>query len=369
MNTASWLVVGLVLACICLAGCASSQAPAPRRVEVHLFGGDLREGAPLAQWYGEIGITDVWIYPLKGAFIQDQRPETQQTIADLERVGTLEAYRKRGIRYWWFERPVPDYFYETSKRADFPKTHLWDGSAETDALWAGVCKRAATIYAQARLAGFSGLVYDNEAYYSYKGDESGKQKPWVWKGHENQLGEGGNYYRRGMQVGKTVSAAWPGAKVIMVYAFGYEGEVWWYRGFRDGGVDLYIGPEHTYGAGPPGDLGDQWYQSWWQGRDTKQTCDWKRTLFPFIADNQHVIAGLFPIDFGARKPNYRAKYFRQQVALAAESDPAGPIPVWIWPQGPSSPEGWQSVDYAEGESAEDYLQVLRDYIAAFAGGS
>jgi len=337
-----------------------------RRVEVHLYGGDLRDGAPLASWYRDIGLTDVWLYPLKGAFPQDQRPETQKTAQELEEAGTLDAYRQNHLRTWWFERPVPDFFYETSKRADFPQSHLWDDSPETEALWAAVCDRIAAIYPTARQAGFTGLVYDTEAYYSYKGDESGREKPWLWGGHADQYGLDGNYYQRGRQVGQAIQAVWPQARVIVVYSFGYEGERWWYQGLMDGGVALSLGLEHTYGAGPPGDLGDAWYQSWWGGRKTKETCDWKRTQFPFIPNNQRILAGLFPIDFGANKPNYRAKYFREQVASAAHDDPHGPIPVWLWPQGPFSPEGWAAVQYAPGDTAADYLQVLRDFSQAFA---
>jgi hypothetical protein len=165
-------------------------------------------------------------------------------------------------------------------------------------------------------------------------------------------------------VGQAISAVWPRARVVMVYAFGYEAEKWWYRGVMDGGVDLYLAPEHTYGAGP-GDLGDAWYQSWWQGRNTLETCAWKRVQFPFIPANQRFIAGLFPIDFGARRPNYRARYFREQVALAAGADPGGPIPIWLWPQGPFTPQSWNSVDYAGGDTAADYLQVLREFSQGF----
>lgn len=349
-------------------GWAEPAAPPARRVEVHLYGGDLSDGAPLASWYRDIGITDVWLYPLKGAFPQDQRPETQKGVADLEAAGTLAAYRRHHIRYWWCERPVPDFFYETSKREDFPPSHLWDDSPESEARWAAVCDRIAALYPTVRQAGFAGLVYDTEAYYSYQGDEKGREKPWLWGGHEDQYGLDGNYYQRGRQVGQAIQAAWPKAKVIVVYCFGYPGERWWYQGLLDGGVELYLGLEHTYGAGPPGDLGEAWYQSWWQGRTTKETCDWKRTQFPFIPNNQRFLAGLFPIDFGGRKPNYRARYFREQAASAAHDDPAGPIPVWLWPQGPFTPESWQAVDYAAGDTAEDYLQVLRDFSQAFSEG-
>jgi hypothetical protein len=354
----------VVTAPLTMALVSRAAAASPRRVEIHLYGGDLSKGAPLASWYRSVGITDVWLYPLKGAFPQDQRPESQQAASELEAAGTLVAYRRNHIRSWWLERPAPDVLYQVAKRTDAPKSNLWDSSPETDALWAGVCDRIASVYPQARKAGFRGVVYDTESYYSYQDDEKGRQKPWLWGGPDDQCGPTGNYYKRGFQIGKAIRAAWPNAKVLMVYAFGYQGEVWWYHGIKDGGADLYIGPEHTYGAGPP-ELGKQWYQSWWGGRKTKDNCDWKRTQFPYVADNRHVVAGLFPIDFGAKKPNYRAKYFSQQLHSAAEADARVPIAVWIWPQGPFTPQGWRQVAYASGESADDYLKVLREYSQAF----
>ena len=352
--------LGLVLGAL-RATAADEEAGGARRLEVHLYGGDLRAGAPLAAWYGEIGITDVWLYPFKGAFPQDQKPETQRTVAQVEADGTLAAYRKQGIRTWWFERPVPDFLYATTKPKSFPTSHLWDSSAASDALWQGVCAKIAAIYPGVREAGFRGLVYDNESYYSYQGDPSGKEKPWLWAGHGDQVGMEGNYYRRGREVGRAIHAAWPGARVVVVYCHGYESERWWYQGLKDGGVELHLGVEHTYGAGPPGDLGKAWYQSWWGGRNTKETCDWKREQFPFVTSNQRIMAGLFPIDFGAKKPNYRAKYFREQLSLAATADPGGPIPVWLWPQGPFSPQSWEAVEYAPGDSAPRYLDALREF--------
>ena len=91
------------------------------------------------------------------------------------------------------------------------------------------------------------------------------------------------------------------------------------------------------------------------------SCEWKRTQFPFIEDNQHLMAGLFPIDFGARQPCHRARYFREQVEGAASAN----IPIWLWPQGEFSPERWREIKFAPGESAEDYLQVLRDFSQGF----
>ena len=356
-----FLAIAVLLA-VTVSVCISAEPQ--RRVEVHLYGGDLRQGAPLASWYRSIGITDVWLYPVKGSFPQDQDPKSQQSPRDLDASGTLGNYRENHIRYWWFERPVPDFFYLKSKGSDFPRTNLWDSSVESDVLWSNVCRNIKSIYGEVRKAGFHGLVYDTESYYSFQGDEKGETKPWVWGGHDDQYGFDGNYYRRGLQVGKAINDIWPDAKVVMVYAHGYTGEIWWYRGIKDGGTDLYLGAEHTYGAGPS-EFGDAPYQSWWLGKKTKEVCDWKRMQFPYITDNQHVMAGLFPIDFGTKKPNYRAKYFCEQLDSAANADSNGPIAVWLWPQGEFSPASWQRVNFASGESSKDYLDVLRNYSQAF----
>lgn len=348
-------LIACLLAAPLLSAFAQEEGVAERRTEVHLFGADMTDGAPLAAWYQSIGLTDLWLYPFKGIFPQDQRPEDQRTPEQAAEL--LEAYRAHNLRCWWMERPVPDVFYQV---ANGEGRHLWDGSPETDKLWDDVCRRVAETYPRAKAVGFRGVVYDNESYYSYQGDEKGDEKPWVWGGHSAEYGEQGHYYLRGLQVGRAIKQAWPEAKVVMVYAFGYEGERWWYQGFQDAGLELYVGPEHTYGAGPK-DLGDAWYQSWWQGRDLVATCDWKRTQFPFVRDNTRFMAGLFPIEFTTKKPNYRARYFREQMSQAANADPAGPIPVWIWPQGPFTPESWEQVQYAAPDTAESYLQAMRDY--------
>lgn len=349
--------------------CAISHAEGPvspdRRTEVHLYGGAVtKDQMPLVEWYHAIGITDAWLYPVKGAFPQDQRPETQQTIAQFQADKILETYRNNHVRYWWFERPVPDFAYATFKRADTPDAHLWDTRPESDSFWSGVCENVQSIYPAVAEAGFQGLVFDNEAYYSFKGDESGKTAAWVWGGHDQEYGKEGQYYKRGLQVGQAIRAVWPNAKVIMAYAFGYAGERWWYQGFQDAGLEVFIGPEHTYGAGPP-IPGAAWYQSWWQGKKTKEVCDSKRIAFPFVADNQHVVAGLFPIHFGQSRPNYRMQYFREQMASAANSDARGPIAVWLWPEGAFTPESLEKVQWESGDAMQDFLQVLREFSQAF----
>lgn len=339
------VVLGLMLG-------SSLTLAQPRRTEIHLFGGDMTAGAPLAGWYRSIGLTDVWLYPFRGVFPQDQRVEDQRTPE--EGAGLVAAYGKAGLRCWWMERPVPDVFYAQARGEG---RQLWDGSAETERAWEGVCEKVREVYPRVKAAGFLGVVYDNESYYSYAGDEAGLQKPWVWGGHASEYGEAGHYYLRGKQVGAAMKAVWPEIRVIMVYAHGYAGERWWYQGLHDAGVKVLLGPEHTYGAGPAGDLGEAWYQSWWQGRKLIETLDWKRTQFPFVKSNREMVAGLFPIEFTAKKPNYRARYLREQLEQAA----AAGVAVWIWPQGPFTPESWGAVEYAAGDTAERYLGAMREF--------
>ena len=335
----------------------SGGSLAHQKLEVHLFGGDMRPGAPLARWYRDIGITDVWLYPVHGAFPQDQAPETQRSLPQLAEDGILGAYGANAIRYWWFERPVPDYFYYMdSQGADPGKDVIWGTTERAEARWAEVCGNIQRIYGSVRDAGFAGIVYDNEAYYSY----AGPAKRWLWEGHEGQLGPTGNYYRRGKQVGSAIMSVWPNPRVMMVYSFGYPGEYWWYKGFKDSGVDLYLAVEHTYGAGPA-KSGDQWYQHWWRPGKLTGIVEWKRSVFRFLKDNRHVVPGLFPIDFGTGLPNYEFRYFKEQLQQASALAGDGPFSVWLWPQGDFSPERWNDIRFPPGISANDYVNLLKSY--------
>jgi hypothetical protein len=333
------------------------------RIQIHLFGGDISNHAPLASWYHEIGITDVWLYSLKGVFPQDQRPLAQRSLSELTLDGVLAGYSANQIRYWWFERPVPDYFY-LSYREQYSSggdsDNIWSSSRSADSAWSMVCRQVGALYGSVRDAGFVGIVYDNEGYYSYQG--SGR--PWIWGGHDSELGADGNYYKRGLEVGSAICAVWPRAKAIMVYSFGYPGEYWWYKGFQDAGVDIYLGIEHSYGAGPA-KPGDQWYQHWWRSGELTGVVKEKRALFDFILDDRHVASGLFPIDFGQALPNYDLTYFREQLHQASSLSGSGPIAVWIWPQGPFTPDSWKAVKYPAGVYREDYWRLMREYSSAY----
>jgi hypothetical protein len=343
---------------------AAPGSAAHAQLELHLYGGDLSPGAPLAPWYKNIGVTDVWLYSLEGAFPQDQEASDQRSVAWLAENGVLQAYRDSGLGYWWFERPVPDYTYflEMARR-DADSDVIWGTSKPTEARWLSICAKVKEVYAEARAAGFKGIVYDNEAYYSYRSPSLS----WLWEGHTSQLGPQGGYYRRGLQVGAAISSVWPRAQVIMVYGHGYPGEGWWYQGFHDAGIDLYIGVEHTYGAGPP-KLGDQWYQHWYSWNRLKGVVRDKRNRFSFIADNRHIISGLFPIDFSSKLPNYDLRYFRQQLEEASSLSGPGPFAVWLWPQGPFTPESWKEIAFGPAGAAEAYWSLMKEFSCPPAAG-
>ena len=69
-----------------------AQGGTKRYVEVHLYGGDTRDGAPRAKWYRNVGFSDVWLYPVRGAFPQDTRLDDQRSVADVQQRGTLAEY-------------------------------------------------------------------------------------------------------------------------------------------------------------------------------------------------------------------------------------------------------------------------------------
>jgi len=339
-----------------VASVAQPSLPAMEQ-RIFLYGGDSSSDAPLAAWYREIGLTDVWVYPVRGAFPQDQDPRSQRTVEDLNNTGVLPAYRAHQLGIWWFERPVPDILY-VQFAIGFPsqKDSIWGNTREADETWANIASKIRSAYGEVRKAGFQGIVYDTEAYYSYDRDH----RVWLWQGHDNQLGTKGEYYKRGLEIGRAIHDVWPNAPVVIVYAFGYDGEYWWYKGIQDGGTDLYLGIEHTYGAGPV-HQGDQWYQHWWQGRDLVQTVSQKMKIFDFLPDHNHIIAGLFPIDFGSKSPNYEFRYFKQQLDQAKEAYKNQSLSVWIWPQGPFSPGAWSEVKLPSGENPQEYWNALIEF--------
>ena len=120
-------------------------------------------------------------------------------------------------------------------------------------------------------------------------------------GHEDQYGTNGNYYKRGLQMGKAIHAAWPKAKVIIVYAFGYAGESWWYRGLRGRRRSLHRSRTYLRSRAQK-TRSRRRMVSILVGR-TKDEGDLRleTDAIPVRPDNQHVNAGLFPIDFGAKK--------------------------------------------------------------------
>ena len=57
-SSAAGLLAVSVFCVACGELAAEASSSLPRRVEVHLYAGDMREGDPLARWYREIGIIE-----------------------------------------------------------------------------------------------------------------------------------------------------------------------------------------------------------------------------------------------------------------------------------------------------------------------
>ena len=73
--------------------------------------------------------------------------------------GLVGTYSGSGIKTWFMERPVPDFEWVSTR-------DLWNSTAHADAMWAEVVENISKVYPRVQGLGFSGLVYDNEGYYS-----------------------------------------------------------------------------------------------------------------------------------------------------------------------------------------------------------
>jgi hypothetical protein len=270
-------------------GLASPRAPpTPRRLSISYYGAPNQNvTAENATFLASVGVTDVWVPYLAGAWAVDccdcrtgnhgSRTCAYATeglhagLVSLQQAKDerlVETYAAAGINTWFFERPVPDF--EWTGAVGTIGDGMWNSSAEIDAGWAAVADNISAVYPAVKAMGFAGLVYDNEGYYSKTCHDPGPVSC-LW--HQSSAFDKtvggklirGNYYRRGKQIGAAIAAAWPNASIVMAYGFPYPGLVQWVEGHLDAGVRVQIGTEHTYGAGPcsgPYYTG-QWYECAW----------------------------------------------------------------------------------------------------------
>ena len=176
---------------------------------------------------------------------------------------------------------------------------------------------------------------------------------------------GGNYYNRGLQVGKAIAAAWPNASVRMVYGYPWPGLVAWVQGHADAGLQVKVGLEHTYGAGPCTPASRPWYACSWGGMNTSAAAAAEAVHWPFAhsvdgggggsrgsggdsaaagagvrraGGSKGMSAGLFPLCTGetcwstsGNHPTAMYTLCDFEVQLrSALCDDVAPIATWLW---------------------------------------
>lgn len=245
-------------------------------------------------------------------------------------------------------------------------------------MWEHVVANITAVYSEVRAMGFEGLVYDNEGYYSGTcNDPTPVSCLWHQRSAFNVNGSG-SYYARGKQVGEAISKAWPGARVVMAYGFPYPGLVDWVRGHIDAGLNVQVGIEHTYGAGPCS--GPYYHGSWFQcsfggppgstgPHHLKAVIDSEYQSWPAAASvSERMTAGISPPNlgaFGPASPQYEAVYLRQQLRSALCDEPTGPLDVWWWPAGGLTHAALAAINatVTEPNGAQDYTSLMYAFIA------
>ena len=350
---------------VCIAFAAGG--PKGAIAEVELFG---RENFPerhLMCWSGdvqrdflskidyldrELGVTDLWLDYVETAFPQTNHNSGFRIWQD---TGALEAFKKRGLRYWLGEHEA--------------FTFMVNGPEDLrdERRWLTTLRQMHDIYAKARSLGFRGLVMDAEDYggvsevakEKYK-DVADHVDAWTFA---DEFGLAGMYYHRGTQVGRVIREVW-GGPVMQVYeARMYagkndcrQGNYWWLKGIHDAGNEIWIASEKTYGAG--------------QGEIESQAPEYVRRWFvrmeDFIAEAHdaypfatRVLPGFTPWNTRLRTANYLPKYLDQQLTVAQRCA----LGYWIYNEGNAhagDPRDVLDRDFCQkyNVTAEQYLEIF-----------
>ena len=127
----------------------------PRRLSISLYSAPTTNvTAANASFLQSVGVTDVWIPYMQGAFAVDCCHTNAYAAGGLH-AGLLslqqakhdkliETYAGAGIKSWFFERPVPDYEWTGQPGTIGPD--MWNTSDKIDARWAEVVRNISTVY-------------------------------------------------------------------------------------------------------------------------------------------------------------------------------------------------------------------------------
>jgi len=360
----------------------------PRRLSIAYYGAS---NSNVTDGYLSVlktsGVTDAWVPYMAGAYAMDCCKKNEAaykagglhagllSLADVKAQKLVESYSVAGIRPWFFERPVPDFEWTDTPGAI--GRGLWNSSAAADAGWSALVANITSVYPQVKALGFEGLVFDNEGYYSgtCKDPIDGHLESCLWCQRDASGNTSANYYKRGRQVGEAINKVWPGARVVMVYGFSYPGLIEWVRGHIDAGLNVLIGNEHTYGAGPcsgPYYKG-QWYQCAFGSfsgsgkHHLNELLNHEYDSWPAAPSlRQRMTAGIGPLGlggYGPPAPQYESRYLQEQLQSALCDQADGPIDVWLWLAGKLDATNLALINRtaAEPGGASDYTSLLYAY--------
>lgn len=311
----------------------------------------------------DLGVTDLWLDYIESAF-----PQTNHNsgFAVWEESGALEQFRQRGIRYWLAEHEA--FAQQVNQPADL----------HNDRAWQTTLRQMRVIYAEAKRLGFRGIVYDAEDYGGVTAETTARYQDvadhvdaWCFA---DEFGFPGQYYQRGLQVGRVIHEVFGGPLLQVYEARMYAGKpdcragnYWWLRGIHDAGVEIWIATEKTYGAGE-GELDAPEvlpHLSRWFVR-LPEFIPKVQEAFPFAT---RILPGFHPWNARTRRPNYLPRYLDQQLSQAADCAPG----YWIYTEGTAhagDPRDVLDPAVCEqlGVTAEQYLDVFRKHPTARSGG-
>ncbi|NPV48726.1 MAG: discoidin domain-containing protein [Armatimonadetes bacterium] len=307
----------------------------------------------------DLGVTDLWLDFVETAFPQTN---TNSGFAPWVESGALRSLRGRGVRYWLAEHEA--FTQQVNDPADL----------HNDQAWETTLRQMRRLYAEAKRLGFRGLVYDAEDYNGVTAEAAARYEDvadhvdaWCFA---DEFGYGGQYYQRGLQVGRVIREVWGGPLLQVYEARLYAGKgdcragnYWWLRGIHDAGVEVWIATEKTYGAGQGEmagpDLPDHLNRWFVRLRDFIPTV---QQAYPFAA---RILPGFHPWNTRTRRPHYLPRYLDEQLTLAEACVPG----YWIYTEGTSHAGDPRQVLDDEacrqaGVTAEQYLEVFGRHCTA-----
>ncbi len=300
----------------------------------------------------KLGATDLWLDYIEGAFPQSNNNAGFKLF---EEKGVLKQLAARGIRYWLSEHEA------------FTMMVNNPSDLRDDLKWQTTFEQARSIYSKAKKLGFRGLVYDAEDYEGVSGEAAEKYKSigepvdaWCFS---EEFGISGMYYQRGLQMGKIIKESFGGPLLQVYEARLYAasndrraGNYWWLKGIHDGGTEVWLATERTYGAGNNEITENVSHLGKWFV-DMRTYVNAVQQSYPFV---YRVLPGFHPWNTRTKQPCYLPKYLDEQLIIASEVAPA----YWIYNEGNSSAGDPRVVlDKAfltkYNLTAEDYLNVFK----------